>query len=133
MEEYKSTYKLPVTLDQKILKLRYDGYEKFRKETITLVQKRREVIIANENQEKKREKNFKKSKTDSVYIFKSLDKIKVGEKKSIEKFKNQQRKNIKSMLKLQIEEELLKKREQKKEWFQQKREEQLKKEKLENI
>jgi hypothetical protein len=44
-----------------------------------------------------------------------LDKIKGGENKAIEKFKNQQRNNIKSMLKSQIEEELLKKREQRKE------------------
>ena len=132
LEEYKSTYKLPLTMDQKIIKMRYDGYEKFRKESITLVQKRREVIIANENNGKKKPKNIKKSKTNIVYIYKSLDNIKNGEKKAIEKFKSQQRKNIKSMLKSQIEEELLKKRELKKEWIQQKREEKQKKDKLEN-
>ena len=119
-------------MDQKIIKMRYDGYEKFRKESITLVQKRREVIIANENNGKKKPKNIKKSKTNNVYIYKSLDNIKNGEKKAIEKFKSQQRKNIKSMLKSQIEEELLKKRELKKEWIQQKREEKQKKDKLEN-
>jgi hypothetical protein len=129
LEEYKSTYKLPLTMDQKIIKMRYDGYEKFRKESITLVQKRREVIIANENNGKKKPKNIKKSKTNIVYIYKSLDNIKNGEKKAIEKFKSQQRKNIKSMLKSQIEEELLKKRELKKEWIQKKREEKQKKNK----
>ena len=87
LEEYKSTYKLPITMDQKILKLRYDGYEKFRKESITLVQKRREVIIANEYQEKKKEKNFKKSKTDNIYVYKNLDKIKHGEKRLLKNSK----------------------------------------------
>ena len=132
LEEYKSTYKLPITMDQKILKLRYDGYEKFRKESISLVVKRREIIITKENERKRKEKNFKKSKTDNNYVFKSLDKIKEGEKKTFENIKIQQRKNIKSMIKSQIKEELYKKKEQKKEWIQQKREEKQKKEKLEN-
>ena len=132
MEEYKNKFGIPINTDQKMLKLRYDGYERFRKESISLVVKRREVIISKEKERKIKEKNFKKSKTDNNYVFKSLDKIKEGEKKTFENIKIQQRKNIKSMIKSQIKEELYKKKEQKKEWIQQKREEQLKKEREEN-
>jgi len=131
IDEYKDKFKI-INTDQKMLKLRYDGYERFRKESISLVAKRREIIIAKENDKKRNEKNFKKSKTDNNFVLKSVDKIKEGEKKAIENIKIQQRKNIKDMLKSQIREELYKKKEQKKEWILQKREEQLKKDKKEN-
>ena len=94
IEEYKNKFKIPINTEQKLLKLRYDGYERFRKESISLVVKRREIIITKENERKRKEQNFKKSKTDNNFVLKSLDKIKEGEKKAIENIKIQQRKNI---------------------------------------
>ena len=105
IEEYKNKFKIPINTEQKLLKLRYDGYERFRKESISLVVKRREIIITKENERKRKERNFKKSNTDNNYTLKSLDKIKEGEKKAIENMKIQQRKNIKNLLKTQIKEE----------------------------
>jgi hypothetical protein len=51
IEEYRSQNPTSITLDQKMLQFRYDGYEKFRKDSISLVRKRREILISKENDE----------------------------------------------------------------------------------
>lgn len=128
MEEYKNRNKASFTIDQKMLKYRYDGFEKFRNESINLARKRRDVIIYKENINKQKNR---KSKSENSFIMRSLEKMKEGEKKAMENLKNQQRKNIKSIIEDQINHEILKKVEKKNEWKQQKREEQIMKEKKE--
>ena len=136
IDEYKKKDKAYFTLDQKLLNVRYDGYEKFRNDSIALVKKRREILILREKEkevkEKDRDKLSKKSKSEISFLAKSLEKMKYGEKKAMDNLKNQQRKNIKSIIEDQINHEMLQKMDQKKEWKQQKREEQLLKDKKEN-
>jgi hypothetical protein len=129
IEEYKNRNKDSFTMDQKVLKYRYDGFEKFRNESINLARKRREIIIYKENANTQKSR---KSKSENSFIMRSLEKMKEGEKKAMENLKNQQRKNIKSIIEDQINHEILKKVEKKNEWKQQKREEQIMKEKKEN-
>ena len=43
IDEYRSQNPSSFTLDDKMIQFRYDGYEKFRKDSIELVKKRREV------------------------------------------------------------------------------------------
>ena len=116
LEEYKKQNPASFSLEQKLLQFRYDGYEKFRKDSIILVKKRRDEMI-------KREKNnnFRKSKTDNSFIVRSLERVKEDEMKAMANLKNQQRKNIKNILEEQINKELFKKMELKKEWKQQRR------------
>ena len=121
IEEFKNRNKTSLSIDQKMLKYRYDGFEKFRNESITQARKRREAIIDNENKTKEK---TRKSKSENSFIMRSLEKMKEGEKKAMEHLKNQQRKNIKSIIEDQINHELLKKMEKKNERKQQKREEQ---------
>ena len=53
-------------LEQHLIKLRYEGYEKFRKESINSVKKKREEIMnINKN-------NLKKSKTNNDFIIKGF-------------------------------------------------------------
>lgn len=131
LEEYKSQNPSSFTLEPKLLKYRYDGYEKFRNETISMVKKRRNIIISKENNSKK-SYNIRKSKTDNDFIVRSLINVKERERKALENLKNVQRKNIKVIIEDQINKELYKKMELKKEWRLQKREEKLNKEKKEN-
>ena len=139
IEEYKKKNKSYFTLDQKMLKLRYDGYEKFRKDSVNLVKKRRDILINREKEKEKKDKETttnmdklsRKSKTEISFISQSIERMKIGEKRAMENLKNQQRKNIKNLIEEQINHEMIKKMEQKKEWRQQKREEQIEKEKKE--
>ena len=139
IEEYKKKNKSYFTLDQKMLKLRYDGYEKFRKDSVNLVKKRRDILINREKEKEKKDKETttnmdklsRKSKTEISFISQSIERMKIGEKRAMENLKNQQRKNIKNLIEEQISHEMIKKMEQKKEWRQQKREEQIEKEKKE--
>ena len=115
LEEYKSQNPSSFTLEPKLLKYRYDGYEKFRNETISMVKKRRNVIINKENNSKK-SSNIRKSKTDNDFIVRSLISVKERERKALENLKNLQRKNIKVIIEDQINKELYKKMELKKKW-----------------
>ena len=126
IEEFRNQNPSTITIDEKILKFRYEGYEKFRKDSIELVKKRREVLI-------NKEKNGRKAeRAETNFVIRSLEKIKEGERKAMENLKNQQKKNIKNIIEEQINREILKKAEKKKEWRQQKREEKLMKERKEN-
>ena len=121
IEEYKSQNPSSLSLDQKMLQFRYEGYEKFRKDSINLVKKRREIII---NKENENEDNKNRTvRTMNNFVSMSLEKLREREKKAMENLKNQQKKNIKNIIEEQINKEILKKIEQKKEWRQQKREE----------
>ena len=128
IEEYKSQNPSLFALDQKMLQFRYKGYEKFRKDSISLVKNRREILISRENNGKNK---IRRINTENNFIYRSLEKMKEGERKYMENLKKQQKKNIKNILEEQINKEILKKVEQKKEWRQQKREEIINKEKKE--
>ena len=93
LEEYKSQNPSSFTLEPNLLKYRYDGYEKFRNETISMVKKRRNIIISKENNSKK-SYNIRKSKTDNDFIVRSLINVKERERKALENLKNVQRKNL---------------------------------------
>lgn len=84
LDEYKNKNKSSFTLEPKILKMGYDGYNIFRKDSIILVKKRREVLI--DNEKNKKEKKAKKSKSDNTYITKSLKKNERRRKKRIRKY-----------------------------------------------
>jgi hypothetical protein len=89
IEEYRSQNPTSITLDQKMLQLRYDGYEKFRNDSITLVKKRREVLINKENEENN---STKRTKSENNFVARSLERMKEGERKAMENLKNQQKK-----------------------------------------
>ena len=108
IEEFRNQNPSSITIDEKILKFRYEGYEKFRKDSIELVKKRREVLI-------NKEKNGRKAeRAETNFVIRSLEKIKEGERKAMENLKNQQKKNIKNIIEEQINREILKKAEKKK-------------------
>ena len=129
IEEYRSQNPNSITLEPKMLQFRYEGYEKFRKDSITLVKKRREILIKKENESYT---STTRLKTYNNFLTRSLEKMKEGERKAMQNLKNQQKKNIKNIIEDQINKEILKKIELKKEWKQQKREEKLMKVKKEN-
>ena len=112
IEEYKSQNPTSFSLDQKMLQFRYEGYEKFRKDTIALVKKRREILISKENENEDDKNRTVRSMNNFVAI--SLEKLKQREKKAMENLRNQQKKNIKNLIEEQINKEILKKVEQKK-------------------
>ena len=130
LDEYKNKNKTSFTLEQKMLKMRYDGYDKFRKDSIILVKKKREALI--DNEKNKLERNVKKSKSDNTYIAESLKKMKEEERKELENLKNQHKHNIINLLETRVNEDILKRLEKKNEWRQLKKEEYLKKIKKEN-
>jgi len=130
LDEYKNKNKTSFTLEQKMLKMRYDGYDRFRKDSIILVKKRREALI--DKEKNKVERNVKKSKSDNTYIAESLKKMKEEERKELENLKNQQKHNIINLLETRINEDILKRVEKKNEWRHQKKEEYFKKIKKEN-
>ena len=130
LDEYKNKNKTSFTLEQKMLKMRYDGYDRFRKDSIILVKKRREVLI--DKEKNKIERNVKKSKSDNTYIAESLKKMKEEERKELENLKNQHKHNIINLLETRINEDILKRVEKKNEWRHQKKEEYFKKIKKEN-
>ena len=130
LDEYKNKNKTSFTLDQKILKMRYDGYDRFRKDSIILVKKRREVLI--DNEKNKVERNVKKSKSDNSYIADSFKKMKEEERKELENLKNQHKHNIINLLETRVNEDILKMVEKKNEWRQHKKDEYYKKIKKEN-
>ena len=106
IEEYRSQNPTSFTLDQKMLQLRYDGYEKFRNDSITLVKKRREVLI---NKEIEENNSTKRTKSENNFVARSLERMKEGERKAMENLKNQQKKNIRNIIEQQINQEILKK------------------------
>ena len=130
LDEYKNKNKTSFTLDQKMLKMRYDGYDRFRKDSIILVKKRREVLI--DNEKNKVERNVKKSKSDNSYIADSFKKMKEEERKELENLKNQHKHNIINLLETRVNEDILKMVEKKNEWRQHKKDEYYKKIKKEN-
>ena len=130
IEEYRNQNPASFTLDQKVLTFRYEGYEKFRKDSIALVKRRREILINKENDDN-HTTTSRRIKTENNYVLRSMEKMKEGERKAMENLKNLQKKNIKNIIEQQINREILKKVEKKKEWKQQKREELLMKEKKE--
>jgi len=130
LDEYKNKNKTSFTLEQKMLKMRYDGYDRFRKDSIILVKKRREALI--DKEKNKVERNVKKSKSDNTYIAESLKKMKEEERKELENLKNQHKHNIINLLETRINEDILKRVEKKNEWRHQKKEEYFKKIKKEN-
>ena len=90
IEEYKKQNPSSFTLDQKMLQFRYEGYEKFRKDTINLVKKRREILINKENEIEDNKNRTATTMNNFVVI--SLEKLKEREKKAMENLKNQQKK-----------------------------------------
>ena len=112
IEEYKSQNPSSLSLDQKMLQFRYEGYEKFRKDSINLVKKRREIII---NKENENEDNKNRTvRTMNNFVSMSLEKLREREKKAMENLKNQQKKNIKNIKEEQINKKNIKKIEKKK-------------------
>ena len=99
IEEYKTQNPSLFTLDQKMLQFRYKGYEKFRKDSISLVKNRREILISNENNGKNK---IRRINTENNFIYRSLEKMKEGERKAMKNLKKQQKKNIKNILEEQI-------------------------------
>ena len=96
IEEFKIQNPSSLPLDQKMLQFRYEGYEKFRKDSINLVKKRREIII---NKENENEDNKNRTvRTMNSFVARSLEKLKEREKKALENLKNQQKKNIKNII-----------------------------------
>ena len=89
IEEYKSQNPTSFTLEPKMLQFRYEGYEKFRKDSISLVKKRREILIKKENESYT---STKRMKTDNNFLLRSLEKMKEGEKKSNAKFEKSTKK-----------------------------------------
>ena len=87
IEEYRNQNPTSFTLEPKMLQFRYEGYEKFRNDSITLVRKRREILMQQEN-----ESNYgtKRIKTSNNFMMRSLEKVKEGERKAMEKLRNQQ-------------------------------------------
>ena len=67
-----------------MLQFRYDGYEKFRNDSITLVKKRREVLINKENDENN---STKRTKSENNFVARSLERMKKGERKAMENLK----------------------------------------------
>ena len=108
LEEYKKQNPDSFNLKPKILQFRYDGHEKLRLDSIALVKKRREEMINNNKNINAKIKN--KNEYD-----KNLEKVKEIEKKAMSNLKNQQKKNIRSILEAQMNEEFYKKDELKKE------------------
>ena len=119
LEEYKVNNPSSISLIPKALQMRYDGLEKIRKDSITLVKKRRQIIISKENVDNY---NIKRAKTEGAFGTNSIEELKAGEKKAIENLINRERKKIKNIIEEQINKELLNKEEKKNEWMQQKRE-----------
>ena len=93
IEEYRNQNPSSITLDQKVLTFRYEGYEKFRKDSIALVKRRREILINKENDDN-RTTTSRRVKTENNYVLRSMEKMKEGERKAMENLKNQQKKNI---------------------------------------
>ena len=83
IEEYKKQNPSSFTLDQKMLQFRYEGYEKFRKDTINLVKKRREILINKENEIEDNKNRTATTMNNFVVI--SLEKLKEREKKAMGK------------------------------------------------
>ena len=82
MDDYKKKDKTYFTLDQNLLKVKYEGYEKFRNDSIALVRKRREILILREkeNDAKEKDKFSKKSKSEINYLPRSIEKLKMENK-----------------------------------------------------
>ena len=89
IEEYRNQNPTSIALDQKLLQFRYDGYEKFRKDSISLVRKRREILISKENDENN---STRRTKTENSYVIRSMERMKEGERKAMENLRNQQKK-----------------------------------------
>lgn len=88
IEEYRSQNPNSITLEPKMLQFRYEGYEKFRKDSITLVKKRREILIKKENESYT---STTRLKTYNNFLMRSLEKMKEGERKAMQNLKNQQK------------------------------------------
>ena len=95
IEEYRNQNPTSITLDQKMLQFRYDGYEKFRKDSISLVRKRREILISKENDENN---SKRRTKTENSYVLRSMERMKEGERKAMENLRNQQKKILEILL-----------------------------------
>ena len=109
MEDFKLKYPEVRTLNQELLKFRYDEDEKYRKDTIEEVKKERKKIIENEKKKKeaqnKKKQNEEKSKNEQSDkstkdnkndknaddMDTKLEKLIEAEKKNIEKIKKKQK------------------------------------------